>query len=161
MASDPTPIGAADVIVRGCRFLPGLHYDVANHMWYLPIGDGTIRVGMTSVAAALSDNRIFGFTPKRVGRDLEAGRSCATIESSKWVGPARIAFDGIVEAVNEALIDDPGALVVDPYGEGWMLIARPAGPDVLALLVTGSAVGPAYEAWMAAHEFRGCEAPDS
>lgn len=150
-----------DVFVRGCRFPRHLLYDVPNHMWYLEIDGGLVRVGMTSVAAALADNRIFAFTPKRVGRELEVGRSCATIESSKWVGPARIAFDGIVEAVNEALIDDPGRLVTDPYGAGWMLIGRPAGgsshgPPLLGL-VTGDALHAAYTAWMNANEFRGCD----
>lgn len=145
-----------EVVVRGCRFPCHLRYDVANHMWYRPLEGGLVRVGMTSVGPALASNRVFAFTPKRVGRDLEAGRSCATIESSKWVGPARIAFDGIVEAVNEDLIDLPSLMVDEPYDRGWMLVARPARPDALDGLVTGDAVGPAYEAWMQDNDFKGC-----
>lgn len=145
------------VVVRGCRFPTHLSYDVEHHMWYLPIGDGLVRLGMTAVGPALASNRIFAFVPKRVGRDIEAGRSCATIESSKWVGPARAAFDGIVTAVNVDLMERPGQMVADPYGAGWMLVARPAREDALAGLVAGRDVGAAYEAWMLANDFPGCE----
>lgn len=148
--------GRGVALVKGCAFPTHLHYDVINHMWYQPAGDGLLRVGMTIVAAALADNRIFAFTPKRVGRDLEVGRSCATIESSKWVGPARIAFDGVVEAINEDLIDHPDKLVTDPYASGWMLVARPSTPDPLSGLVTGEAIADAYAAWMHANDFGGC-----
>lgn len=146
-----------EVIVRGCRFPTHLLYDVAHHMWYRPEGDGLVRLGMTAVGPALASNRIFAFTPKRVGRDLEKGRSCATIESSKWVGPARVAFDGQVVEVNETLIDRPDLMVDDPYDAGWFILARPSTPDILASLVTGPAVAAAYEAWMQANDFPGCE----
>ena len=142
--------------IRGCVFPKRFHYDVENHMWYEPIDGGLIRVGMTMVGPALADYRIFAFTPKRVGRALEAQKSCATIESSKWVGPARIAFDGIVEAVNEDLIDRPGQLVTDPYGAAWMLIARPTNADALAGLVTGDAMVDAYTRWLDENDFAGC-----
>lgn len=155
MAADAVP-GSDEIVVRGCRFPRELLYDVPNHMWYREIEGGLVRVGMTAVAAALADNRIFGFTPKRPGRDLEAGRSCATIESSKWVGPARIAFDGIVDAINDELIDDPSHLVTDPYGKGWMLIAKTAVASPLLHLVTGDSILPAYTTWMNENNFRGC-----
>jgi glycine cleavage system H protein len=142
--------------VRGCVFPKRFHYDIENHMWYEPLDDGLIRVGMTMVGPALADYRIFAFTPKRVGRSLEAQKSCATIESSKWVGPARIAFDGIVEAVNEELIDNPGRLATDPYGSAWMLVARPTTADALAGLVTGDAMADAYTRWLDENDFAGC-----
>lgn len=145
-----------DVVVMGCEFPRGLLYDVANHVWYAPRPDGAVTVGLTRVAVALADNRVFAFTPKRAGRPVERGKSCATIESSKWVGPARIAFDGTVEAVNQELIDRPDLLVTDPYGAGWMLIARPAADDALAGLVDGDRVGAAYTAWMEREDFPGC-----
>ncbi|MDX2258370.1 MAG: glycine cleavage system protein H [Hyphomicrobiaceae bacterium] len=148
--------GAA-FIVKGCRFPKHLRYDVKNHMWYEPADGGLIRLGVTAVGPALASNRIFAFTPKRVGRPLEAERSCATIESSKWVGPARIAFDGEVAAINELLIEKPGLLVTDPYGAAWMMLAKPARADVLHALVTGEAVREAYERWMADNNFPGCE----
>lgn len=144
-------------MIRGCAFPDRFYYDVPNHMWYEPLAGDLVRCGMTPVGSQLADRRIFAFTPKRVGRDVEAGRACATIESSKWVGPARIAFDGVVVEVNEAAINRPSLLVDDPYGGGWMLVARPSAGDAVAGLVTGAAVGAAYEAWMNANDFPGCD----
>lgn len=142
--------------VNGCQLPLHLYYDVPNHIWYAPLDNGDVRMGMTPVAVALADNRIFAFTPKRPGRDLEKGRSFATIESGKWVGPARAAFDGLVIEANDDLIDRPGLLVTDPYAAAWMIVARPAAADALAGLVTGQPMHAAYEAWMRDNDFAGC-----
>lgn len=142
--------------VRGCQFPIDLRYDVPNHMWYEPLASGRVRCGMTVVGSALADMRIYAVAPKRVGRDLEAGKSFATIESSKWVGPARIAFDGVVVEINQRAIDNPSLLVEDAYGDGWLLIAQPSTDSAVEHLLTGKAVGAAYEACMSANDFRGC-----
>jgi len=142
--------------VRGCVFPKRFHYDIENHMWYEPLADGLVRLGMTMVGPALADYRIFAFTPKRAGRAVEAQKSCATIESSKWVGPARIAFDGIVEAVNEDLMRNPGWLATDPYGAAWMMLVRPQSADALQILFTGDAMVAAYTRWLDENDFVGC-----
>jgi glycine cleavage system H protein len=143
-------------IVRGCAFPDHLRYDVPNHLWYEPQADGTARVGMTVVAVALS-GEVLAFTPKRAGRRFDAGRSFATIESGKWIGPARAAFAGTVVAVNDALISRPSLANRDPYGQGWMLLARPDDPALLAALPEGATIAQAYGAWMAAESFTGCD----
>ena len=73
--------------------------------------------------------QLVAFTPKKVGRSVEAGKSCATIESGKWVGPAKIAFEAEVVEVNEALVGNPKLANADPYGEGWMVKVKPADWD--------------------------------
>lgn len=142
-------------LVRGCSFPDDLLYDVPHHVWYKPDADGLVRAGMTPVAIALA-REVLVFTPKRAGSEFDRGRSFATVESAKWVGAVRAAFDGIVVAVNETLIDRPTLANRDPYGEAWMLIVRPAQDDWRAGLVTGDAVAPAYEAWMDSEGFAGC-----
>lgn len=144
-------------LLHGCDLPDQLYYDVPNHIWYEPIAPARIRMGMTSVAIGLADNRIFAFTPKRPGRDLDKGRSFATIESSKWIGPARAAFDGRVVEANDDLIDRPSTLVDDPYGAGWMIVAEPAVADPLAGLVTGEQMLLTYDAWMRDNNFAGCK----
>ena len=64
---------------------------------------------------------MLGFTPKRAGKEFEKGRSFATIESGKWVGPARAAFDGTVVTFNKSLMNRPTIANEDCYGAGWML----------------------------------------
>ncbi len=147
------------ITVRGCAFPTHLLYDVKNHVWYERLGDGSFRVGMDAVAVALAGD-ILAFTPRRVGRQVESGKACAVVESGKWVGPARIAFDGVVQAVNDAMIDNPSLANDDPYGKGYMLIARAADDAPVAGLVSGNELADAYEAWMAGADFAGCGAGD-
>lgn len=142
--------------VSGCELPEHLLYDVDNHIWYEPLDGGLVRLGMTAIAMALADNRLFAFTPKRVGRDLEKKKSCAVVESGKWVGPARVAFAGVVREINEELIKRPMLAVADPYGKGWMLIAEPSEPSPLAGLLTGASMLQAYADWMRDNNFAGC-----
>lgn len=146
--------------VSGCVLPLHLLYDVGNHLWYEPLEGGLVRLGMTSVAMALADNKIFAFTPKRIGRDFEKGKSCAVIESGKWAGPARAAFSGIVREVNDGLIGRPMLAAMDPYGQGWMLIVEPTEPAPLEGLLTGEAMQQAYADWMRDNNFAGCP-PDA
>ena len=141
--------------VRGCHFPDDLYYDVANLIWYAALGESDVRVGFTPPALVLSGT-LLGFVPKRPGREFEKARSFATIESGKWVGPARAAFDGVVVAFNEPMMDRPNLANRDPYGSGWMLVVRPASPDWRNGLVTGEGIAPAFEAWMEAEKFSGC-----
>jgi glycine cleavage system H protein len=140
------------VSVRGSEFPDYLLYDVPNQVWYEPLADGTVRAGMTAVAVELAGD-VLAFTPKRIGREFEKGRSFATFESGKWVGPARAAFDGTVVACNEALMEQPRIINRDPYKEGWMLVVRPGSADWRKELVTGAAIAPAFEAWMDAEGY--------
>src|SRR5437660_1172321 len=103
-----------------------------------------------AIAAAMDYvGDVLVFTPKRIGRDFEDGRSFATVEGGKWVGSARAAFDGVVVAHNESLIQKPELLMQDAYGAGWMLLVRPSGTDWPGRLVTGPAIAPMFEAWFA------------
>jgi glycine cleavage system H protein len=143
--------------VRGCHLPDDLLYDVENHIWYTELGDGTVRLGMTTIATAMA-GQLVAFTPKRVGRSVRAGKSCATIESGKWVGPAKSAAAGEVVAVNEDLVANPALANEDPYDKGWMVVLKPEEWDsVKATLTPGSAVAGPYEAKMDADGFEGCE----
>ena len=92
--------------VRGCHLPDELLYDVDNHIWYRELPDGTVKLGMTTVATALA-GQLVAFTPKKVGRSVQAGKTCATVESGKWVGPAKSVVGGEVAAVNDDLAGKP------------------------------------------------------
>ena len=142
--------------VRNCTLPDDLLYDVDNHIWFKEMGDGTVKLGMTTVATAMA-GQLVAFTPKKVGREVQAGKSCATVESGKWVGPAKSAAGGEVVAVNEELVAKPSLANEDPYNAGWMVIVKPTDwESVKAKLVPGTAVAAPYEAKMAADGFAGC-----
>jgi glycine cleavage system H protein len=142
--------------VRGCNLPDELLYDVESHIWYQETGDGNVRLGMTAVATAMA-GQLVAFTPKKAGRKVEAGKSCATVESGKWVGPAKAAFEAAVVQVNEELVANPALANEDPYGKGWLVVLKPADwAAAQAGLTPGAQVAPKYEAKMAADEFKGC-----
>lgn len=142
--------------VRGCHLPDDLLYDVDNHIWYRELPDGTVKIGMTTVATAMAGNLV-AFTPKKVGREVQAGKSCATVESGKWVGPAKSAAGGEIAAVNEELVARPAIANEDPYEAGWMIVLKPVDwAAVRGTLTPGSAVAAKYEAKMAADGFAGC-----
>ena len=142
--------------VKGCPLPDDLLYDVDNHIWFREMGDGTVKIGMTTVATAMA-GQLVAFTPKKVGREVQAGKSCATVESGKWVGPAKSAAGGEIAAVNEELVARPSLANSDPYAAGWMVIIKPADwASVKPTLVPGTAVAAPYEAKMAADGFAGC-----
>jgi len=142
--------------VRGCNLPDNLLYDVENHIWYQELADGNVRIGMTTVATAMA-GQLVAFTPKKVGRSVDAGKSCATVESGKWVGPAKSAAAGAVVAVNEELANRPALANEDPYGAGWLIVLKPQDwAAVKTTLSTGADMAAKYEAKMAADGFAGC-----
>ena len=143
-------------IVKGCNIPDHLLYDVDNHIWFSEQADGTVRLGMTTVATAMA-GQLVAFTPKKIGRSVDAGKSCATVESGKWVGPAKSCAAGEVAAVNDALVADPQLANQDPYEKGWFIVLKPADwAAVKPTLTPGAQVAPKYEAKMAADGFAGC-----
>jgi glycine cleavage system H protein len=142
--------------VRGCNLPVELLYDVDNHIWFQDQGDGTVKIGMTAVATAMA-GKLVAFTPKRVGRAVRAGKSCATLESGKWVGPAKSAAAGEVVAINDALVGNPGIANDDPYEAGWLVILKPEDwASVEGSLVKGGDVTAPYETKMDSEGFGGC-----
>jgi glycine cleavage system H protein len=142
--------------VRGCQLPDDLLYDVDNHIWFKELDGGNVKIGMTTVATAMA-GQLVAFTPKKVGRKVDAGKSCATVESGKWVGPAKSAAGGEVVEVNSELVNKPTLANEDPYGAGWMVVLKPDDwAGVKASLIVGAQVGPAYETKMNADGFAGC-----
>jgi len=142
--------------VRGCNLPDDRLYDVDNHIWLQELSEGRVRLGMTAVATAMA-GQLVAFTPKKVGRSVKPGKSCATVESGKWVGPAKSAPGGEVLEVNQALVDNPSMANDDPYDAGWMVIIQAEDwEEVKATLAPGDAVSAPYESKMDADGFEGC-----
>lgn len=143
-------------VVKGCNLPDELLYDVNNHIWFQEQPDGNVKLGMTMVATAMA-GQLVAFTPKKVGRQVEAGKSCATVESGKWVGPAKSAAAGAILEINENLIGNPQIANQDPYGTGWFIILKPADwSAVKPTLTPGTEVSAKYEAKMESEGFAGC-----
>lgn len=142
--------------VHGCNIPEDLYYNVENNVWARRETDGAVTVGMTSYACSLA-GQIVSYTPKKVGKDVARDKSCATVESGKWVGPAKAPVSGEIAAVNDAVAARPALINEDPYGEGWLVRIRPtdwAGES--GALKTGADALKAFEDKMNAEGFGGC-----
>ncbi|MFP4079726.1 MAG: glycine cleavage system protein GcvH [Ectothiorhodospira sp.] len=142
--------------VKGCDLPEDLLYSIENNVWVRRESDGTATVGLTAYAATLA-GQVVSYTPKKAGKDVKKDKSCATVESGKWVGPAKTPVGGEVTAVNEAVSANPGLINQDPYGEGWLVKIQPADWDGdTADLKTGGEALQAFQEKMEADGFEGC-----
>ena len=135
--------------VRGCNLPEDVYYLIDKHVWAKLMDDGVLRVGITSVAAKLSGGKLAALTvkAKNIGVEVLQGKSLATVESSKFVGPVPAPVTGVVLRANEKLASDPNLATADPYGEGWVAEMKPSKWDEeKAGLVTGAAGVAAYQA---------------
>ena len=133
--------------LNGCNIPEELYYVVEKHVWARPDGDEVV-VGLTDVAQNMAKT-IISVTAKGAGKPIKRGKSVATVESGKWVGPVPSPVEGQVVAINAALVANPGLLNSDPYGEGWIARLAPENWDAdAAELVTGSDGVAQYQAFL-------------
>jgi glycine cleavage system H protein len=139
--------------IRGCDLPENLYYYTDKHIWVKPLEGKLVRVGMNAVAAKLTGGKLTAVTvsARKVGKEIQQGKSVATIESSKFVGPVPAPVTGVLVRGNEKLADDPNLTISDPYGEGWIaeMEASDWGTEKGSLL-TGQAGLATYEAQLEA-----------
>ncbi len=145
--------------IRGCELPEDLFYFAEKHVWAKPMDGGVVRVGMTTVAGKLAGGKLNAVTvrAKNIGAEIPAGKSVATIESSKYVGPVPAPITGVLKRANDKLAADPNLAIKDPYGEGWIaeLEATRWETEKTGLL-TGPAGLEAYQAKLEAENIS-CE----
>jgi glycine cleavage system H protein len=135
--------------IRGCNLPDDLYYLIDKHVWAKPMGGGLVRVGMTTVAAKLSGGKLAAITvkAKSIGQEVKQGKSIATLESSKFVGPVPAPVTGVLVRANDKLAADPNIAVSDPYGEGWIAEMQASAWDAeKGNLATGASGIAAYQA---------------
>ncbi len=101
---------------------------------YVRPEDGVVRIGLSAFAIDQLGDIVFVELPE-VGAALEEGRSFGSVESVKAVEDLLAPIGGTVEARNEAVLASPEELQNDPYGEGWLLVVRPAAPERIEALM--------------------------
>ncbi len=135
--------------VNGCNLPEDLYYLIEKHVWAKPVDEDVVRVGITTVAAKLSGGKLVALTvkAKNIGQEVAQGKSLATVESSKFVGPVPSPLSGVVLKVNDKLAADPNIAISDPYGEGWVAEMKASKWDAeKASLAFGAEGVAAYKA---------------
>lgn len=105
----------------------------SEHEWIRVEGD-IAYVGITDYAQAQLGDIVF-VDIQTEGETLNAGDVFGTIEVVKTVSDLFLPVAGEVLEQNEALADQPELVNTDPYGEGWLIMIKPAADaDYDALL---------------------------
>ncbi len=118
-----------------------------SHEWVKVEADGSLTVGITDHAQALMGDMVYVELPE-AGRQVEANKECAVVESVKAASDVYAPVAGEVTTANSGLSDSPETVNKDPYGAGWMFKMKPANKaDVSGLLDA-----KAYEALVASEK---------
>jgi glycine cleavage system H protein len=94
-----------------------------THEWVRIEDDGKARIGISDHAQELLGDLVYVELPK-VGDRIEAGSSCAVVESVKAASDVYAPISGEVLGVNEALADKPETINEDAFGDGWLLLVK-------------------------------------
>jgi glycine cleavage system H protein len=115
---------------------PDLKY-TKSHEWVRRDG-ATATIGITDHAQHELTDVVFVELPA-VGRKLNAGESCAVVESVKTASDIYAPVSGEVIAVNVELAGHPELVNTAPYDAGWFFKIRLSQPaDVDGLLTPES-----------------------
>ena len=104
-------------------FPKGIYYH-QGHSWAMPSERGLVKVGLDDFAQRLLGRPEAVHLPA-VGTKVEQGETGwkLTIDSKtiEMLSPVT----GEVVAINRRVLEDPGILNRDPYGEGWLFLVKP------------------------------------
>ncbi len=117
----------------------------ASHEWARLEADGTVTVGITDHAQEALGDIVFLELPE-IGRQLEAGKECAVVESVKAASDIYAPIAGEVVARNDAAVDAPESVNQDAYA-AWLFKLKPANAADLNGLLDAAA----YEKVAAEH----------
>ena len=108
-----------------------------SHEWVRVDGD-TATVGITDHAQHELTDIVFVELPA-VGRQLQAGKPCAVVESVKTASDIYAPVSGEVVAANGEIVANPALVNSAPYAAGWFFKVKLSRPDELKVLLTPAA----------------------
>jgi len=133
------------MIYYACDIPEDLYYDIERDVW-IRFEDDIAVLGMTDVAQTRC-GKIAAISFKAVGRKVVQGKTLATIESAKWVGPFPAPFScEILETNENGFAKDILLANKEPYTMGWLVKVRPTDlENERGHLMTGEVADERYK----------------
>lgn len=116
------------------------------HEW-VNVEGKIVTLGITDYAQESLGDIVFVELPTE-GDDIFAGEPYGSVESVKAISDIFSPLNGKVVAVNEAVLDSPDLLNVNPYGAAWLIKVEAEDLTVLDEMMSAEA----YEAFLEAGE---------
>ncbi len=104
-----------------------------DHEW-AHVDDNVVSVGITEYAQDALGEVVYVELPEE-GQKVTQNEPFGVVESVKAVSDLVAPVSGTVVEVNEALIEQPGNVNDDPYGDGWMIRIEMDSEKELAALI--------------------------
>lgn len=108
-----------------------------THEWVM-IFENEASIGLSKQAVDLLGDIVYLELPK-VGAQVVQHKTIGFVESVKAASEIYSPLSGMVVAVNEDLIRDPGLLNRDCYGKGWLYRIVPSNLEESSPLLTPDA----------------------
>ena len=133
------------MIYYACDIPEDLYYDIEHDVW-IRFEDDIAVLGMTDVAQTRC-GKVAAVSFRDVGKKVAQGKTLATIESAKWVGPFPAPFSCEIVATNEdGFAKDILLANKEPYTSGWLVKVRPTDSEnERGHLVTGQEAVDKYK----------------
>jgi glycine cleavage system H protein len=131
----------------GVRFMPRASY-APGHTWARRIDRGRVRVGLDDLAQRLFSAPRAIDLPKP-GTPVRVGQGAGMISCGDKRGVIYCPVSGVITAVNDAVIADPGLVNQAPYERGWLFTVAPTESSFERLMH-----GKRARAWLAAEGAR-------
>ncbi len=109
--------------IEGYNFPDDIYYH-KEHYWAKVEGD-KVTMGTSDFAQKLAGQIVYVELPN-VGRAVEQGKPCGSMESGKWVGRVYAPVSGKVESCNQELEETPELINESPYEKGWICKINPS-----------------------------------
>tara|TARA_B100000700_G_scaffold81502_1_gene91731 strand:+ start:155 stop:616 length:462 start_codon:yes stop_codon:yes gene_type:complete len=142
--------------VNNCLLPDDLQYHVEFNVWLRDNGDGTFDMGMTDIAQTMAGS-VIHCRAKAVGKTVKKGKSIATVESGKWVGPVKTPLTAEIMACNEDVEADATVLNKSPYKQGWIVRLKPSQmEEEKGDLVSGEDAQEGFRSYMSEKDLGEC-----
>lgn len=105
-----------------------------SHEW-VRVDNGIATVGITDHAQHELTDVVFVELPT-AGRSVKAAEACAVVESVKTASDIYSPVSGEIIEINPNIVNDPGLVNGEPFGNGWFFKVRLSNPTELQDLLT-------------------------
>jgi glycine cleavage system H lipoate-binding protein len=95
-----------------------------GHTWVALLNAGRVRVGLDGFS-----QKVLGpaekITLPAIGEKIHSDEVAVALSRQGRKAAVLAPLDGVIEAVNPKVLQNPGLAHDDPYGEGWLFIVTP------------------------------------
>ena len=118
------PSGTQMAEVFGFRVPTSAYYLHRGHAWALLESDTQVRVGLDDFSQKIMGPADGLKLPDR-GKAYYQDHICTALVRQGHKAPFLAPVDGVIEAINPKVRQNPRLIHDDPYGEGWLFLVKP------------------------------------